>query len=299
MERKIRYTITKQETGMLVKDILHRRFSLSARQISRMKFRPDGILVNGAHVTVRHVLAEGEVLELSLEDEKKGSDHLVPTEGSLDICYEDEDMLVVNKPSGLVVHPSHGHYSDSLANLLVGHYAALGKHLVVRPAGRLDKDTSGLLIISKHAAAAASFDRQRRSGELERIYLALVEGCPEPAKGTVSAPIGRKEDSILLRCVRPDGDPAVTDYEVIKKGTDFSLVRLRLHTGRTHQIRVHMAWLGHPLLGDPLYGTEGSGGLRRAALHSAQIACRQPVTGEPLRFMAELPSDMADAAARI
>ncbi len=292
MERKIRCEITKQEEGMLVKDILRRRFSLSARQISRMKFRSDGILVDGARVTVRHVLAAGEVLELSLEAGEKGSDHLIPVEGPLDIRYEDQDMVVLSKPAGLVVHPSHGHYSDSLANLLVGHYAARGEHLVVRPVGRLDKDTSGLIIIAKHAAAAASFDRQRREGTLERVYLALVEGCPEPRRGTVDEPIGRDEGSIILRRVRPDGDRAVTDYEVLAPGREYSVVRLRLHTGRTHQIRVHMAWLGHPLLGDSLYGTEGSQGMYRAALHSAQISCRQPVTGEPRCFRAELPADM-------
>ena len=292
MERKIRCIITEQEAGMLVKDILRRRFSLSARQISRMKFRPDGILVNGAHVTVRHVLAAGEVLELSLESAEKGSDHLIPVKGTLDIRYEDQDMVVINKPAGLVVHPSHGHYTDSLANILVGYYGSQGKHLVVRPVGRLDKDTSGLIIVAKHAAAAASFDRQRQEGTLQRIYLALVEGRPDSVRGTVNVPIGRNDNSIILRQVRPDGDRAVTDYELLKKGSEYSLVRLRLHTGRTHQIRVHMAWLGHPLLGDSLYGTEGSGGLSRAALHSAQISCRQPFTGEPLCFQAGSPEDM-------
>jgi 23S rRNA pseudouridine1911/1915/1917 synthase len=208
-------------------------------------------------------------------------------------------MLVVNKPAGLVVHPSHGHYQDSLANILVYHYEQLGQNLVVRPVGRLDKDTSGLLIIAKHAAAAAAFDQQRKNGTLQRTYLALVEGRPSPASGTIQAPLGRREDSLILRQVRPDGERAVTDYEVLQSWypsvcTDpaYSLVRLRLHTGRTHQIRVHMAYLGHPLLGDPFYGTEGSYGMHRTALHSYEIRCIQPFTGVALQFTCELAEDM-------
>lgn len=292
MKRVIRYDVTKESDGMLVKEILRRHFGLSTRQVSRLKFQPEGILVDGRHATVRHVLRAGQVLTLCLEQEEQGSDHLEPVEGPLDIRYEDKDMLLLYKPAGVVVHPSHGHYKDSLANMLVYHYGRQGQHLVVRPVGRLDKDTSGLIIIAKHAAASAIFDRQRRKGELGRTYLALVEGCPTPLSGTVDAPLGRVDGSLILRQVRPDGESARTDYEVICPGTQYSLVRLKLHTGRTHQIRVHMAHLSHPLLGDPFYGTEGSMGMCRAALHSWQIACRQPITGEEMHFVSELPEDM-------
>lgn len=292
MKRIIRYEVTEQADGTLVKEVLHQHFGLSARQVSRLKFQPEGILVDGMKVTVRHVLRTGEVLSLCLEPEETGSDHLEPTEGALDIRYEDEDMLVLNKPAGMVVHPSHGHYRDSLANVIVNHYGKQGQHLVVRPVGRLDKDTSGLLIIAKNGMAASLFDRQRRNGVLGRTYLALVEGCPSPLKGSIHAPLGRVEDSLILRQVREDGEEAWTDYEVICPGEAYSLVRLKLHTGRTHQIRVHMAYLGHPLLGDPFYGTEGSMGMNRAALHSWQITCRQPLTGEEKHFCCELPQDM-------
>ena len=292
MKRVIRYDITEESHGMLVKEVLHRHFGLSTRQVSRLKFQPDGILVDGQHATVRHILQTGQVLTLCLEQEDSGSDHLEPVEGPLDIRYEDEDMLLLCKPAGIVVHPSHGHYKDSLANLLVYHYGQQGQHLVVRPVGRLDKDTSGLIIIAKHGAASAMFDRQRRDGHLGRTYLALVEGCPSALSGTIDAPLGRVDGSLILRQVRPDGETARTDYEVICPGTDYSLVRLKLHTGRTHQIRVHMAHLGHPLVGDPFYGTEGSHGIHRAALHSWQITCRQPITEEAMHFVSELPEDM-------
>lgn len=292
MRREIHYEVTEQSDGKPVKEILHRHFGLSARQISRLKFQPDGILIDGEHVTVRHILKKGELLSLCLEQENAGSDHLEPAEGELDIRYEDEDMILLNKPAGIVVHPSHGHYRDSLANILVYHYGLKGQHLVVRPVGRLDKDTSGLLIVAKHAAAAAAFDRQRRDGRLGRVYLALVEGCPAIRAGCIDAPLGRVEGSLILRQVRPDGEPAVTEYEVVIPGKEYSLVRLKLHTGRTHQIRVHMAYLGNPLVGDPFYGTEGLFGMRRAALHSWKITCDQPFTGESFDFRCDMPEDM-------
>lgn len=292
MKRVIRYYVTEESDGKPVKEILHRYFGLSVRQVSRLKFQPDGIVVNGQKVTVRYRLKAGEELCLCLEQEERGSDHLEPVEGELDIRYEDEDMVLLNKPAGVVVHPSHGHYKDSLANMMVWHYGEQGKHLVVRPVGRLDKDTSGLLIVAKHGAAAALFDKQRRDGDLSRIYLALVENCPAEKKGTIDAPLGRVEDSLILRQVREDGEPARTDYEVLVPGEKYSLVRLKLHTGRTHQIRVHMAYLGHPLVGDPFYGTEGLFGMKRTALHSWQISCRQPITGEELQFCCEVPEDM-------
>lgn len=292
MKRIIHYDVPEESAEMLVKDILHRHFGLSARQVSRLKFRTDGILVNGERVTVRRVLKAGDRLSLCLETEEQGSNHLEPVPGPLDFRYEDDDMLVLCKPAGIVVHPSHGHYNDSLANRLVCHYRAKGQHLVVRPVGRLDKDTSGLLIFAKHAAAAACFDRQRREGTLRRTYLALAEGRPAPLRGRIDAPIGRRDDSLILRQVRADGEAAVTDYEVLLPGKEYSLLKLTLHTGRTHQIRVHMAYLGHPLLGDPFYGTEASFGMRRSALHSAQIDCCRPFSQTPLVFRCPLPEDM-------
>lgn len=299
MKRTIHYDVPKESAKMLVKDILHRHFGLSVRQVSRLKFRPDGILVNGERVTVRHVLRPGDRLCLCLETEEQGSDHLDPVPGPLDFCYEDDDMLVLHKPAGIVVHPSHGHYNDTLANRLVCHYLTQGQRLVVRPVGRLDKDTSGLLIFAKHAAAAACFDRQRREGILSRTYLALAEGCPTPLRGRIEAPIGRADGSLILRQVRADGEMACTDYEVLLPGSEYSLLKLTLHTGRTHQIRVHMAHLGHPLLGDPFYGVEGSFGMGRTALHSARIGCCQPFSKEPLVFRCPLPADMRALAGRL
>ena len=175
MERKLQYIAADTDMGRTVKDVLQHHFHLSARQISRAKFMDGGILVNGVEVTVRWQLNPGDCLMVALEDKEAGSHQLIPQPGELDIRYEDEDLVLVNKPSGLVVHPSPGHYADSLANILVWHYGQKGEHIVVRPVGRLDRETSGLIYIAKNKAAVRKMELQRISGEMERHYLALVQ----------------------------------------------------------------------------------------------------------------------------
>jgi 23S rRNA pseudouridine1911/1915/1917 synthase len=228
-----------------------------------------------------------------LEDQHAASDQLVATAGTLHILYEDDDILLIDKPAGLPVHPSPGHYSDTLANILLWHYSQKGQGLVVRTIGRLDKSTSGLLLVAKNAPAQTQLERQRAKGILKRRYMALVEGTLSPPKGRVEAPIGNRPGSLMEREVREDGASAVTDYETVMAGKDYSLVKIMLHTGRTHQIRVHMAYLGHPLLGDFLYGRENPALIPRAALHSAQLDFIHPATGRPMHLEAELPPDMA------
>lgn len=296
MEKVMEYQISSAQEGLLVGTILRRHMSLSSSQVKGAKFRPMGITLNGRHVTVREKVRPGDTLVIRLEDRETGSLQLVEREGELDICYEDEDMLVVNKPAGLTVHPTAGHYDDTLANILVWHYRRQNQGLVVRTLGRLDKETSGLLIVAKNAFTQTQLEGQRARGTLVRHYLALVEGRLSPSVGRVDAPIGPVPGSLMARQVTGDGAAAVTDYEALACAEAYSLVRLRLHTGRTHQIRVHMAHLGHPLLGDFLYGTQGKCGMMRTALHSAQIACIHPTTGKPLRFCLPLPPDMAPFA---
>ncbi len=323
MERKLQYVATSADSGRTVKDILRHHFKLSVRQISRAKFLKGGILVNKEEVTVRRILRGGDLLTVTLEDKEAGSDQLLPQPGVLDLRYEDDDLLLVNKPAGLVVHPSPGHYADSLANILVWHYGQKDEHIVVRPVGRLDRETSGLIYIAKNKAAVRSMELQRTAGEMERHYLALVHGCPEDEVGIIEEPIGPDPDGWMKQRVMPGGAPAKTAYRVREKFDGYSLVELRLYTGRTHQIRVHMAWLGHPLLGDSMYGRvessvqdrkrhdrmerpngrenlrgEGSEtagtefGMTRTALHSWKLLCTQPFTGEQIKFICELPEDM-------
>ncbi len=298
MEKVIKYQATEADEGWLVRSVMKTRLRLSATQIKRAKFKALGITVNGRQVTVRARLQAGDMLQVRIEDAQTQSAQLVPRPGPLQIAYEDSELMVVNKPAGLPVHPSPGHYDDTLANILVWHFQQRGQGLVVRTLGRLDKDTSGLILVAKNAPAQTELERQRAEGALQRIYLALVEGQPVPPSGRVDAPIGCRSGSLMAREVRDDGMPAVTDYETLAAGEAFSLVRLRLHTGRTHQIRVHMAHLGHPLLGDFLYGQEGLLGMARTALHSSELAFRHPVSGEALRFQSPLPPDM-DRLARM
>lgn len=319
MEKILNYTATESDNGRTVKDILRQYFQLSARQISRAKFLENGITVNGGEVTVRRVLQAGDDLTVRLEDKEAGSHQLLPRPGELDIRYEDEDLVLVNKPAGLVVHPSPGHYADSLANILVWHYGQQAENIVVRPVGRLDRETSGLIYIAKNKAAVRRMELQRNSGEMERRYLALVHGCPEDDEGIIEAPIGPDPQVWMKQRVCPDGAPAKTAYRVRERYDGYSLVELHLFTGRTHQIRVHMAFMGHPLLGDRMYGSdwqgsaagsgqEGAGeaavvagmefGMTRTALHSWKIVCTQPFTGERLEFVCELPEDMGRLAGK-
>ena len=305
MERNLEYTATITDSGRTVKDILRMDFQLSARQISRAKFMENGIVVNGEEVTVRRVLRAGDHLVVRLEDHEAGSHQLIPQPGELDIRYEDQDLILINKPAGLVIHPSPGHYADSLANILVWHYGQQGEHIVVRPVGRLDRETSGLIYIAKNKAAVRKMELQRLSGEMERHYLALVHGCPAQDEGIIEEPIGPDPTVWMKQQVCETGATAKTAYWVRERFDGYSLVELKLYTGRTHQIRVHMAWLGHPLLGDGMYGkgvtedegrtesrTETEFAMERTALHSWRLLCTQPFSGERLEFICELPEDM-------
>jgi 23S rRNA pseudouridine1911/1915/1917 synthase len=219
-------------------------------------------------------------------------DKILPAEGPLDILYEDEDLICLNKPAGLVVHPSHGHFADTLANYLAHYFLKNGEPHEIRTVGRLDKDTSGVICFAKSRTAAAIMAGQTGEGAAQKTYLALAEGTFDENAGEVDAPISREYEEKIRRVVREDGAHAVTHYRVVTQYAGYALVRLSLETGRTHQIRVHMAHIGHPLLGDPIYGSARPG-LARAALHAASISMKQPFTRQALMITAPLPEDMA------
>ena len=289
--RRIELTITPELAGIKVDTLLKRHLHLSGTVVRRIKWLPDGILVNGARVNTRFCPQEGQVLSVRLDDRSRRSG-IVPAPGPLDILYEDGDMVVLNKAPGVSVHPGPGHFDDTLGNFLLDHYDREGETADFHPVHRLDRGTSGLLAAAKHPHAQEVLKNQLHTNAFRRTYLAVCEGVPQPPEGTIEAPLGPKPGSLMEQMVRPDGKFARTRYKVLGTYGGRALVELELDTGRTHQIRVHMAHLGHPLTGDFLYGQEDRELIDRPALHSQRLELCQPVTGERLTFTAPLPQDM-------
>ena len=290
--RRLTLTVPPEKDGQSVDTLLRRTLSLSGTLVKRAKREPEGILLDGEPVFVTARARTGQVLSVLVGDTTVES-AVVPRPGPLDIVYEDEDLLIVNKAPGVAVHPSPDHYDDTLGNFLAAYYLKTGQTVQFRPVNRLDRGTSGLMCVAKHAHAQEILKGRLHTGGFRRRYLAVCDGCPQPPEGVVDAPIGRAEGSVLKREVRPDGAEARTHYRVLRQSDGRALVELELDTGRTHQIRVHMAHLGCPLTGDFLYGVENQGLIGRAALHSWQLQLVHPITGAELDFTAPLPADMA------
>lgn len=293
MVRRLDLKISSTLVGQDVDNLLRRQLGLSGSMVRRVKFLEDGILVDGQRVNTRFCPKEGQILSVRLSDSQPHSD-TVPREGFLDIVYEDEDIIVINKQAGVPVHVGLGHYDDTLGNFLMYHYQKTGQVCDFHPVHRLDRGTSGLMVVAKHPHAQEKLKRQLHTTDFARTYLAICEGCVRPEQGTICAPIGRRDDSLVEQCVRGDGKYACTHYHVQKTEGAYSLVSLWLETGRTHQIRVHMAHIGHPLVGDFLYGTEQLSLITRPALHSYILSFLHPITGEKLEFTQHMPEDMVN-----
>lgn len=289
--RRLELKITDENAGARVDTLLRKHLNLSGTVIRRVKWLEDGILVDGVRVNTRFVPVPGQVLSVRLTDPERLSG-VIPTPGELDIVYEDEDIIVLNKGAGVSVHPGPGHYDDTLGNFLVHYYEQSGQQADFHPVHRLDRGTSGLLVAAKHPHAQERLKLQLHTPQFQRIYLAVCEGTPEPSEGAVDAPLGPVEGSLMAQQVRLDGKPARTHYRVLKTSGERALLRLELETGRTHQIRVHMAYIGHPLVGDFLYGTEDHSLIDRTALHSHILRFCHPVDGQELEFVQPLPPDM-------
>ena len=294
-ERVIKILVGREEAGQSVERFLRQRMGLSRKQISRLKVREEGIRVNGRRQRVSGFLQMGDTLELRLETGfsggKSGKVEACPEAGSLHILYEDRDLLAVVKPAGIVCHPSHGHYRDTLSNQAAAYLEARGEAGVIRLVGRLDKDTSGIVVFAKNQETAAALARQREAGEMQKMYLALAEGCPPAKEGTVAAPLARDPGHLMKMQVSPEGKAACTRYRLLKtiegeKGRR-ALLLLQLEQGRTHQIRVHMAFIGCPLAGDPLYGRNPQG--TGALLHAWKLSLFQPFTREKICLETDLP----------
>ena len=272
-----------------VKEVLKAEFSMSDRLLLKLK-KLDKIYLNGNVTSVNHPVLENDLIECYLDYEEDNS-NIIPTEMPLNIIYEDEAYIVVNKPAGIPVHPSMDHYTDSLSNGIAFYFNQIGLKKKIRPVNRLDKDTSGIVIFAKNEYIQECLVRQMKSKEFIKRYIAVVNGNLDNLEGTINAPIARKEGSIIERCVSETGDIAITHYKVLKRKTDFDIVECILETGRTHQIRVHFAYLGHSLLSDTLYGTSSSL-INRQALHAYEVEFTHPLSKKKVKYIATVPEDL-------
>ena len=291
MVRRLELKITPRLAGIKVDTLLRKHLGLSGTVIKRIKWLEDGILCDGQRVNTRFLPLEGQILSVRLSDPQRQSG-IVPTPGPLNIVYEDEDIIVLNKQAGVSVHPGPGHFNDTLGNFLLYYYISTEKDGDFHPVHRLDRGTSGLLVCAKHPHAQERLKLQLHTDQFRRTDLAICEGCPTPSSGIIDVPLGPQPDSLMAQMVRPDGKPARTHYHTLQTQNGRSVLQLVLETGRTHQIRVHMAHLGHPLTGDFLYGTEAPHFISRPALHSHQLEFLHPISRQPLSFLAPLPEDM-------
>lgn len=323
MDKILTYTLREEDLGKtaqgLVNLVLKNCVRVTGHEISAAKYTEDGITCDGKLIHVSDRMLPGQTLRVILPEDPQKEGRMVPAEGRLDILYEDEDLLIVNKPAGVVVHPSPGHYQDSMANLVAGYYAGQGIPTVARIIGRLDRETSGVLAFAKNRASAARLSRERQTDALRRTYLAVAEGVPDPPQGEINRPVAAIPGVLMKRQVTEDtktGARAITHYEVLWHGSlpgrEISLVRCRIETGRTHQIRLHMASTGHPLVGDCIYGSDAAAprregeipeaGVRphpetRAMLHAVSLTLCQPFTGERITVRAPLPADFSQVLA--
>ena len=290
MERTITYHIDAHADGLRTEQFLRRR-GYSCQNLTQLKKMPESILINGVWSYMRTPLSAGDTLTVHIR-ETESSPNSPPVDLPLCIVYEDEDIIVVNKPAGMPVHPSLHNYRISLANALMYYYQQQGKPFIFRCTNRLDRDTSGLTVVAKHMVSSGILSAMTTRREIRREYLAIVRGHVTPPSGTIDAPIGRAGTPLIERRIDFEhGERAVTHYRDVKEKNGPSLVSLVLETGRTHQIRVHMKYLGFPLVGDYLYNPDMEY-IQRQALHSHSLSFRHPITGEDLKFTADLPENM-------
>jgi 23S rRNA pseudouridine1911/1915/1917 synthase len=283
------WEVDNRHSDLLLRDYLREVKGVSRKTLAEIKFKGGKLVINGKEKNVREYVKPGDKVAVHLPDEEV-SKNIRKTTLPLDVIYEDDHLLIINKPAGIVTIPTKDHHEPSIAGAVVNHYEMTGWPATFHAVNRLDRETSGLLVAGKHRYAHDLLVKQQRAGKLERAYTALVSGAVSWRLGSIYAPIARKPSSIIERETSSAGQHAVTHFERIKLQQGYSTMLLRLETGRTHQIRVHMAWLGYPLLGDTLYGGNKRL-LTRTALHSHRVMLNHPLTGELQYYEAPLPKD--------
>ena len=293
MKRTFEYDIASTDANQTILQFLKNK-GYSSSNVVALKKIEKSILVNGIWEHVTYKLKDGDRLSIHYTEDSS-SENIVPTPLPFSVIYEDEDILVVDKPADMPIHPSLNNYTNTLANALMYYYSQNGERFTFRCINRLDRDTTGLVLLAKHGISAGILSQQMQNREIHRTYLALVEGCFSDHIGTIDAPIARKGESIIEREVNYlTGERAVTHYEVVQtcKNLPYTLLSIHLETGRTHQIRVHMQHIGHPLIGDTLYPSDCSQ-IHRQALHSSRLQFKHPITGADMDFKTDLPKDMS------
>jgi 23S rRNA pseudouridine1911/1915/1917 synthase len=286
---ELQWIVSEHDEGLMIKEFLKEK-EISRIALTDIKFKGGKILVNNIEVNVRYVLKADDIVKVIFPPENP-SEGVIGENIKLEILFEDPYILVVNKPAGMSTIPSREHPNGSLANALLGYYEEIGIRATSHIVTRLDRDTSGIVLIAKHRHVHHLFSKQQQNGHVKRTYEAFAEGSLKLEMGSIEEPIGRKTESIIEREVRNDGQYACTHYKVLKRYKEFTHVELQLETGRTHQIRVHMSFIDHPLLGDDLYG----GNLKlieRQALHCKKVHFIHPFNGKEMTFTASLPLDM-------
>ena len=290
MNRTLTYTITASDTATKIEHFLRNK-GYSRQLLISLKQEQDSVLVNNKPRYMNERLADGDLLTIHIR-ENESSEKIEPVSLPLDILYEDEDLLVINKPAGMPIHPSINNYGNTLANALAYYFESQSKPFIFRCTNRLDRDTSGVTIIAKNQLSSGILSTMVMNHDVSREYLAIVKGTDLPDSGTIDAPIGRMPGSIIERRIDFEhGENAVTHYRVLERKNGHSLVSLKLETGRTHQIRIHMKYFGYPLIGDYLYNPDMEH-IKRQALHSYRMTFTHPITGTPMDICAALPNDM-------
>jgi 23S rRNA pseudouridine1911/1915/1917 synthase len=290
-----RYQVTSEADGLTVLDILRSKLNLSRKLIRKLK-RTGGIRVNDEESYTNRLVVTGDIVRALICDEEST---VTPVPIPIDIVYEDDAILILNKPGNMVVHPVRNHQFDTLANGVAHYLLQQGLKQQIRPVHRLDRETSGLIVFAKNQLIHKDLSLQLRSGQFKRAYLAIVHGVLSEASGTIDLPIARSNTESLVRVICPQGQRAVTHYKALKPLNRGALVHLQLDTGRTHQIRVHMSHIGHPLFGDFLYGKTEPELIERQALHSAMISFLHPVTLEHMNVALDMPQDMQILAQKL
>ena len=266
---ELKFTVTEEDNGLNVKEFLYKK-GLSVTLVKKAK--QGGIYVCSNPVTVRKTLSLGDTVKIIVPDQ--GENNIEPIEIPLNVVYEDDFVLVVDKPTNMPTHPSRGNSLPTLANAVI---AKMGRDFTFRAINRLDRDTSGLVLIAKDTLSAAKLSASMKNGEFSKKYLAIVEGVPEMDSDLIDAPIEREAEDSIKRTVRADGKRALTEYRILENRGNTALLEVTLHTGRTHQIRVHLSYIGHPLVGDFLYGERSDEGY---FLRCHKLSFPHPISGE-------------------